>query len=167
MEYLYAPWRKAYFTQKMNTCVFCDVSENEKDDEENMVLFRDSKCFGIMNLFPYSPGHFMIIPYLHSDNVENLDTQTWLQMSLHVRSGIKMLKEHFGASGVNIGMNLGIAGGAGISEHVHYHLVPRHQRDTNFITSIGGARVNGIEFTQIYHKLKSAVPKYFELEKNK
>ncbi len=162
MDYLYAPWRYSYFTKQTCDCVFCHMSKANKD-EENMILFRDSKCFGVMNLYPYSPGHFMIIPYIHEDSIESLDEKTWLQMSLHVKSGVKLLKEHFGANGVNIGMNLGHCAGAGIAEHVHFHLVPRHKKDTNFITTIGDTRINGIDFKEIYDRLKSAVPKYFKL----
>lgn len=164
MQHLYAPWRKAYFDSRPDGCVFCHVSKNEKDDEQNMLLFRDSLCFAVMNLYPYTPGHFMIIPYEHVGAIEELDGKTWQQMSKHVRSGVKMLKEHWGAKGVNIGMNLGDLAGAGIAEHVHYHLVPRKFKDTNFISTIGDSRVHGLDFKEVYESLKSAVPKYFSLE---
>ena len=163
MDHLYAPWRFEYFTSKVEGCVFCHIGKNRNDDKELGVLFRDTHCFGVMNRYPYTPGHFMIIPNHHTDAIESLDEATWMQMSLHVQSGVKMLKEGFGAFGVNIGMNLGQDAGAGIAEHVHYHLVPRWGRDTNFITSIGGARVYGIEFEKIYTDLKLLVPTYFQL----
>lgn len=164
MDYIYAPWRSAYFSQKKSNCIFCDMVNDKENDEKNMVLFRDTKCYGVMNLFPYTPRHFMIVPYEHEDGIEKLDIKTWEQMSLHVRNGVKLFKEHFGYEGVNIGMNLGKVGGAGIAQHVHYHLVPRSQRDTNFITTIGNSRVNGVDFKEIYEETKIAVPKYFELE---
>ena len=162
MQHIYAPWRSEYFTQKVDGCVFCNIVKETKKDEELGVLFRDTHCFGVMNRYPYTPGHFMIIPNKHTDAIETLDEETWLQMSLHVKSGVKMLKDGFGAHGVNIGMNLGVEGGAGIAEHVHYHLVPRW-RDTNFITSIGGARVYGIEFEKIYKDMKKLVDEYINL----
>ena len=163
MQHINAPWRSDYFMNKMDGCVFCNIVEQKDKDEDLGVLFRDTKCFGVMNRYPYTPGHCMIIPNALSEAVENLDDETWLQMSLHVKEGIKMLKEGFGAKGVNIGMNLGIDGGAGIAEHVHYHLVPRWGRDTNFITCIGGARVYGIEFEKIYEQLKELSKKYINL----
>lgn len=163
MDHLYAPWRSSYFTQKVEGCVFCNIVKHPKQDEEFGVLFRDTRCFAVMNRYPYTPGHFMIIPNHHTDAIETLDEQTWIQMSNHVKSGVKMLKEAYGAFGVNIGMNLGEDAGAGIAEHVHYHLVPRWGRDTNFITSIGGARVYGIEFEKIYRDLRALVPTYFDL----
>lgn len=163
MDYLYAPWRSEYFSQKIDGCVFCHIVENKDKDEELGVLFRDKNSFAVMNKYPYTPGHFMIIPNIHVQAIEELDDETWQEISLHVKDGVKLLKEHMGAPGVNIGMNLGKCGGAGIAEHVHYHLVPRWERDTNFITTIGDARINGVDFDKIYKNIKEAVPNYFNL----
>ncbi len=155
MQHLCAPWRSEYFSAKKDSCVFCDVI-NSDDDDKNGVLFRAKHCFGIMNLYPYSPGHFMIIPNQHTDKIEELDEQTWFEMSKFVRLGVEILKKELYANGVNIGMNLGKAAGAGIAEHVHYHLVPRWSRDTNFITTISDVRVNGTPFHPLFEKLKKA-----------
>lgn len=156
MEHICAPWRSEYFGKKEQGCVFCNVVNHPEKDTQTGVLFRAKRCFGIMNLYPYTPGHFMVIPYVHTDNIESLDEQTWSEMSAYVREGVKILKHELNAAGVNIGMNLGKAGGAGIAEHVHYHLVPRWSGDTNFITSIAEVRVNGVPFTPLYEKLKAA-----------
>ena len=156
MEHICAPWRSEYFSKKEQGCVFCNVVNHPEKDAQRGVLFRAKRCFGIMNLYPYTPGHFMVIPYVHTDNIESLDEQTWSEMSAYVREGVKILKRELNAAGVNIGMNLGKAGGAGIAEHVHYHLVPRWSGDTNFITSIAEVRVNGVPFTPLYEKLKAA-----------
>ena len=155
MQHLCAPWRSEYFSTKKDSCVFCDVI-NSDDDDKNGVLFRAKHCFGIMNLYPYSPGHFMIIPNQHTDKIEELDDQTWFEMSKFVRLGVEILKKELYANGVNIGMNLGKAAGAGIAEHVHYHLVPRWSGDTNFITTISDVRVNGTPFHPLFEKLKKA-----------
>ncbi|OJJ29028.1 HIT family protein [Campylobacter concisus] len=155
MQHLCAPWRSEYFSAKKDSCVFCDVV-NSDDDDKNGVLFRAKHCFGIMNLYPYSPGHFMIIPNQHTDKIEELDEQTWFEMSKFVRLGVEILKKELYANGVNIGMNLGKAAGAGIAEHVHYHLVPRWSGDTNFITTISDVRVNGTPFHPLFEKLKKA-----------
>ena len=155
MQHLCAPWRSEYFSAKKDSCVFCDVI-NSDDNDKNGVLFRAKHCFGIMNLYPYSPGHFMIIPNQHTDKIEELDEQTWFEMSKFVRLGVKILKKELYANGVNIGMNLGKAAGAGIAEHVHYHLVPRWSGDTNFITTISDVRVNGTPFYPLFEKLKKA-----------
>ena len=155
MQHLCAPWRSEYFSAKKDSCVFCDVI-NSDDDDKNGVLFRAKHCFGIMNLYPYSPGHFMIIPNQHTDKIEELDEQTWFEMSKFVRLGVEILKKELYANGVNIGMNLVKAAGAGIAEHVHYHLVPRWSGDTNFITTISDVRVNGTPFHPLFEKLKKA-----------
>lgn len=163
LDILYAPWRTEYIKEKKNRgCVFCEISKNPSKDEKNHVLFRDDKCFIVMNRYPYTPGHFMIIPHTHLDNLESLDDETWLRMSFLAKRGVKLLKEKFGAEGVNIGMNLGAAAGAGIAEHIHMHLVPRWQRDTNFITSIANTRVYSTDFEKIYQKLKEFSKEYFK-----
>lgn len=160
-DILYAPWRDEYVAgKKLDECVFCHISKNSNEDEELRVLYRDEYCFMVMNLYPYTPGHFMIIPHTHTDKLEELDSEVWLHMSALAQKGVRLLKEGLGAHGVNIGMNLGKAGGAGIAEHIHMHLVPRWERDTNFITSIAQTRVYSTDFERIYKKIKSLVPKY-------
>lgn len=157
MEYLYAPWRDTYFNQKdKNSCPFCKCNEILDQDEAFGMIFRAKYCFAIMNKFPYSPGHFMIIPYEHTENIEDLDDKIWIQMSQYVQIGVKILKDELFAQGVNIGMNLSTAAGAGIAPHCHYHLVPRWQGDTNFITTIANTRVCGSDLKQIYKKLRKA-----------
>ena len=163
MEYLYAPWRSDYVTKKkIEGCVFCHISKNPSMDEEHFVLYRDEVCFMVMNKYPYNPGHFMIIPHLHTDALENLDENSWLRMSKLAQKSVKMMKEGFGAKGVNLGMNLGSSAGAGIAEHIHLHIVPRWERDTNFITTIGQTRVYSTEFLRVYKKIKELLPKYIE-----
>ncbi|MBE2983741.1 HIT domain-containing protein [Campylobacter sp. RM9344] len=156
MEHLCAPWRSEYFGSKPDGCVFCNIINHPENDDKAGVLFRAKYCFGIMNLYPYTPGHFMVIPLKHTDKIEDLQDNTWLEMSRFVREGVKILKNELHAEGVNIGMNLGAAAGAGIAEHVHYHLVPRWSRDTNFITTISDVRVNGVPFHPLFEKLKKA-----------
>lgn len=160
---LYAPWRDEYVTgDRIDGCVFCHISSHASDDEKLHVLYRDEYCFIVMNRYPYTPGHFMIIPHIHTDALETLDPKIWLHMSALAQKGVQMLKESFGAHGVNIGMNLGKAGGAGIAEHIHLHLVPRWERDTNFITAIGENRVYSTDFEKIYRRLKELAKEYFK-----
>jgi len=157
---LYAPWRDEYVrNKKIEGCVFCHISKSDEDAELH-VLYRDEHCFIVMNKYPYTPGHFMIIPNFHTDSLEELDPEVWLHMSTLAQRGVKLLKEGFNAQGVNIGMNLGKAAGAGIAEHIHMHLVPRWERDTNFITSIGETRVYSTDFEKIYERIKNLLPDY-------
>jgi len=162
-EILYAPWRSEYITgEKIDGCVFCHISSHEQDDENLHVLYRDEHCFVVMNRYPYTPGHFMIIPHHHTDSLEDLDHDVWLHMSALAQKGVRLLKESFNAQGVNIGMNLGSAAGAGIADHIHMHIVPRWRGDTNFITTIGNTRVFGSDFEKIYRQILEEIPKYFK-----
>jgi diadenosine tetraphosphate (Ap4A) HIT family hydrolase len=159
---LYAPWRNDYVTgEKIEGCVFCHISIHSDDDALLHVLYRDEHCFIVMNRYPYTPGHFMIIPHYHTDSLESLDPKIWLHITALAQKGVHMLKESFGAHGVNLGMNLGRAGGAGIAEHIHLHLVPRWERDTNFITSIAETRVYSTDFEKIFLRLKEVSKNYF------
>jgi len=161
MQHLYAPWRYNYVSEnKIEACVFCHISKN-LDDEKLQVLFWDEYCYIVMNKFPYAPGHIMVIPHFHTCNVEDLDDNVWLKVSLRVKQAVKLLKEIMLCEGINIGMNLGKAAGAGIEQHIHYHLVPRWIGDTNFISSIGKTRVYPASFDEIFKKLKDNSNKYF------
>lgn len=161
MEHLYAPWRYDYVSEeKIEGCVFCHISKNI-DDEKMQVVFSDKYCYVVINKFPYSPGHMMVVPFFHTSNIEDLQDDVWMQMSIRVRQGVKLLKEVMPCEGVNIGMNLGKAAGAGIEQHVHYHMLPRWNGDTNFISTLGGTRVYPASFDEIFKKLKDNAPKYF------
>ncbi|MDR3347824.1 MAG: HIT domain-containing protein [Helicobacteraceae bacterium] len=161
MDYLYAPWRSGYHGSKYDGCVFCDISQRPENDTKNHVLFRNEHCFIVMNLYPYMPGHFMIVPHAHTDALEELSAESWQNITALARNGARLLKRHFGAKGVNLGMNLGVAGGAGIAEHIHLHLVPRWIGDTNFATAIGDFRVYGVQFDKIYEQLLEKAGEYF------
>jgi len=148
--------------KRIKGCVFCHVSSQYEEDDESHVLYRDEHCFIVMNRYPYTPGHFMIIPHFHTDKLEDLDSEVWLHMSDLAQKGVRLLKVGLGAHGVNIGMNLGDAGGAGIAEHIHMHLVPRWSGDTNFITAISQNRVYSTDFNKIYLKLKNLISEYIK-----
>lgn len=161
MEHLYAPWRYSYVSEeKIKDCVFCHISKN-KEDEKYQVIFCDEFCYVVMNKFPYSPAHIMVIPHFHTSNIEDLEEVIWQRVSKRVKEAVKLLKEIMPCDGVNIGMNLGRAAGAGIEQHVHYHLVPRWIGDTNFMTTISQTRVYSANFQEIFLKLKSSSSKYF------
>ncbi len=161
MDRLYAPWRREYHTKKKKGCVFCDIVNSPEFDEENEVFYRDDVCFFVMNRFPYNPGHFMIIPNRHIGEYEDLSDEEVSHISILAKSGIKILKE-FGASGVNMGWNLGFDAGAGIPNHIHLHLVPRFKRDTNMMTTIFNTRVYSADFKKIYEEIKEISKKYLK-----
>lgn len=160
METLYAPTRRNYLKGLTEgVCPFCTISQEAQRDDEYFVFYRDSLCFGVMNLYPYTPGHLMFIPHLHVDSPDLLSEESWKHLSSLVRQGCEMLYA-FGARGINVGINIRGAGGAGIPDHLHWHLVPRFDRDTNFMTSIAQTRIYGCDFREIFEEMKQLSQKY-------
>lgn len=159
MDILYAPWREAYFTQDREECVFCGISKNANDDSKNKVIYRNDWLFIVMNKFPYTPGHILIVPHLHKDSPEKLPQDIWLQTFKIAQDSMQILYD-YGASGINMGMNIKQSGGAGIPAHLHLHLLPRWSGDTNFITTIGNVRSYGIDFEKVYEQFLQSAKKY-------
>jgi ATP adenylyltransferase len=154
MEHIWAPWRIEYIAmEKPAGCILCD-KPGQNRDAENYILYRGSKNFVIMNSYPYNPGHLMVAPYRH---VASLDELTDSELCEHfeiVRRCTKLLRVVFNPGGFNIGMNLGKVAGAGIDEHIHTHIVPRWQGDTNFMPAVSGVRVIPEALAETYRKLK-------------
>ncbi|WP_300702399.1 HIT domain-containing protein [uncultured Campylobacter sp.] len=159
LEVIHSPHRSKYLSQKQDICPFCNI--DKKDDEEKGVFFRAKFCYCIMNLYPYTPGHFMVIPYEHIANLSDLRDEVWLEMSLLIKKGELALRKILKAQGVNLGMNLSDVAGAGIPTHLHYHLVPRYFGDTNFITTIAQTRICGKDLNKLYLDLKQEADKFF------
>ncbi|RDU73476.1 HIT domain-containing protein [Helicobacter aurati] len=132
---------------------------NMGKEKELHVFYNDSLCYAVMNLYPYTPGHFMLIPHTHVDSPSLLSQETWLHLSKLSQKAIAMLEE-YGADGINMGINIKQAAGAGIPKHLHVHFVPRFTGDTNFITAIGNTRVYGVEFARIFDRMVELAKKY-------
>lgn len=148
MDYLNAPWRDKYFKEKQEECPFCIESET--------LIYEAKHSKVIMNKYPYSPGHLLIIPKIHVEFLKDLDEATWVEMSKLARFAEQVLFDVVMAQGVNIGMNLGDAAGAGIAKHLHLHVLPRWHKDTNFITTIAKTRVLGTSEDELYLKIKES-----------
>lgn len=160
LKHIYAPWRSGYFTtDSKSDCVFCEIASDVQNDTTNHVFYRDSICFGVMNRYPYTPGHFMIIPYKHVDTPTLLSQDEWIHIHTLSQKAIYILEE-YGASGINMGINIKQAAGAGIPNHLHLHFVPRFEGDTNFITAIADIRVYGVNFDYIYDKILKLAKKH-------
>lgn len=143
MDHLWAPWRTQYIEgidKKDDGCVFC-IKSSENDNRKNLILFRGKKCFVLMNLFPYNNGHLMVIPYMHTSDIITLDIQTSNEMWNLLCVSKAALTKAFKPEGFNIGMNIGRPAGAGIDQHVHLHIVPRWNGDTNFIPVLSETKV--------------------------
>ena len=155
MDRLWAPWRMEYISSTKSAgekrCFLC-VSPDK--DSESLVVGRKGTAFVIMNRFPYTNGHVMVVPVRHTGRVEELSDEESLDLMRLVRIMIPIFKEEFKVDGVNIGINVGRAAGAGLEEHTHIHMVPRWFGDTNFMPVTGETRVISEHLTESYEKLK-------------
>lgn len=140
MKAIGAPWRMTYIRgEKVENCIFCSDSENCACAD--LMLLEGEKSFIMMNRYPYTTGHLMIIPYRHCSSLEDLGAEEKIEIFDYVALSVKFLKESIHPDGFNIGMNLGKAAGAGIEDHLHFHVVPRWNGDTNFMSVVGDVRV--------------------------
>ena len=143
LKYLWAPWRMGYIRtskNKFGPCIFCDKSKMGKDDE-NLVVYRLEHSYVLLNLYPYNNGHLMVAPYEHESNFDKLKSDTQVEMMNLVSLSMNILRENLNADGFNFGANFGEVAGAGIKEHLHFHLVPRWIGDTNFMPVMGHTKV--------------------------
>jgi len=142
MDYLWTPWRYAYVsgTAQSAGCVFCEAPK-ENDDEKARIVYRGQHCYIILNAFPYTPGHAMIVPYTHLDELRKLPGEAASEMIALTQKMESVLRDLYHPDGVNLGMNIGKAAGAGIAGHIHMHVLPRWVADANFISVVGETRV--------------------------
>ncbi len=142
MDYLWTPWRYAYVssTEKSGRCVFCDAPK-ENDDAKTFIVHRGEHCFVILNAYPYTPGHVMVVPYAHLDELQNLPPEAANEMIGLSQRMEGVLRDLYHPDGVNLGMNIGKAAGAGIAGHIHMHVLPRWVADSNFMSVVGETRV--------------------------
>jgi len=156
MKVLWAPWRIEYITKERESCcIFCDTS-NEDDDKKNLILYRGETCFIILNRYPYTNGHLMTVPYKHTNELNDLDQEErndLLELTIKCKNVLNVMKPN----GFNIGMNLGKVAGAGIDDHLHFHVVPRWDGDTNFMPVLGSIKIMPEYLDQTYDKLKEAL----------
>ena len=154
MKTMWAPWRVEYIRmEKPKECILC-LKHREQKDPEHYVLYRSKLNFAMLNLFPYNPGHIMVSPYRHVQNLEDLTDEELLDNLSLVKKCTKALKEAFHPEGFNAGMNLGKVAGAGVEGHVHMHIVPRWNGDTNFMPILADVKVISEGLGETYRKLK-------------
>ncbi len=154
MKQIWAPWRMEYIQmEKAGGCILCEKPEQDSD-AVNYILHRGDKNFVIMNSYPYNPGHLMIVPYRHIASLEELTDEELHEHFDIVSRSIKVLRQVFSPGGFNLGINIGKPAGAGIEDHVHTHIVPRWQGDTNFMPVIADARVVPEALAETYQKLE-------------
>lgn len=157
MDRLWSPWRSQYIASGVDSrregCVFCTIAASPDQDATNYVLHRGEHSFVVLNIYPYTTGHLMVVPYLHTGELDTVAKEITDEMMDLTKRSQTALREAYLPSGFNLGMNLGAAAGAGITEHIHIHLLPRWTGDTNFMTTIGDSRVLPEALETTYSKL--------------
>ena len=158
MDYLWTPWRYRYITTAGNDegCVFCDAVA-AGDDERTLIVLRGQKNFVILNRYPYTSGHILIVPYAHQATLEACETATLGEMMEIAGRMEPILESLYHPQGYNLGMNIGRAAGAGIAGHLHMHLLPRWIGDTSFMSAVGETRVEPEELGVTYQRMRGAL----------
>lgn len=151
---IWAPWRIEYILgEKEEGCLFCRVAGAD-DDRANLVLCRGRLNYVIMNLYPYSPGHLMVAPFIHVSELDDLQQEAAAEMMELSRAAINILRRRMQPQGFNVGFNLGEVAGASIREHLHQHIVPRWTGDNNFMPVLADTRVVPQSLAETYNLLK-------------
>lgn len=170
LQNLWAGWRSEYIVEATArerasglsddaaACVFCRIAASGPPSEDNLIVWRGAHTFAVMNAYPYASGHMLVMPVCHTAALADLSAEESSELWAATQMAIAAAEKAYGPDGLNIGANLGRAAGAGIPAHVHLHVVPRWSGDTNFMTSVGGARVMPETLQLAWKKLSDAWP---------
>ncbi len=155
MKHLWAPWRMDYIKESSHEedCLFCTLLAQE-DGPGNLILHRGQNAFVVLNRYPYTNGHMMVVPYKHKPSLEGLGDKTLFEMISLASEALSVLRDAYNADGFNLGANIGEAAGAGVEEHVHLHVVPRWAGDTNFMATTAETRVLPEDLEVTYQTLR-------------
>ncbi len=157
MDTLWAPWRIRYILgEKEKDCFFCRKPQ-ESDDAKNHIVIRDRTCFALLNTYPYNPGHLMVAPYKHTSDLDDLVEEELTELMSLTRRCKQLLTAAMKPEGFNIGINLGRVAGAGVLDHVHIHIVPRWNGDTNYMPVLADTRVLPQALDEVYEMLRKQV----------
>jgi ATP adenylyltransferase len=161
-ERIYAPWRIEYILDKEKEpgCVFCNGAKSS-EDEKHLIVHRAEGAFTIMNKFPYINGHVLVCPYKHVSDVSELELEENSLLLEEVLRAIAVLRDVMHPTGLNVGLNLGVDAGAGIDEHLHYHVVPRWRGDTNIMPVLADVKVIPEHFLSTSRKLRAGFNRLF------
>jgi ATP adenylyltransferase len=157
LEHLWCPWRMEYIQSDKNKdiCIFCNEM-SRPDGIENLIIHRGNRAFIILNRYPYTSGHLMVVPNDHLASLELLDTETRSEIMELTAQSMFVLREVYQPQGFNIGVNIGVAAGAGVLDHVHLHVVPRWGGDTNFMSALSDTRVLPEMLESTFERLQNA-----------
>jgi ATP adenylyltransferase len=160
LDRLWSPWRYQYIAaggaadSESEGCVFCRLRDDTGNDEKNFVLHRAAQNFIVLNIYPYISGHLLVVPYEHVGDLDAANKATTDELMDLTKRCQTALREVYRPTGFNVGMNLGRSAGAGVADHIHIHVLPRWNGDTNFMTTVGETRVIPEDLTSTYQKLR-------------
>jgi ATP adenylyltransferase len=156
LDHIWSPWRMEYIlSDKKQECIFCQEL-SRPDGPQNLIVHRGQRAFVILNRYPYTSGHLMVVPKDHKPSLEDLDAETRSEIMELTVKAMTVLREEYRPHGFNVGVNIGEAAGAGVLDHVHVHIVPRWSGDTNFMASLAGARVLPESLEDTYTRILKA-----------
>jgi ATP adenylyltransferase len=157
MSHIWSPWRKEYIENHVrpDECIFCNEVKKQ-DGPENLVVYRGKLVYAILNRYPYTSGHLMIVPFAHLASLELLDAGTRVELIEMIAHATQVLRAVYSPAGFNVGANVGGPAGAGIADHFHMHLVPRWSGDTNFMSTVSGTRVISEALDETYQRVYAA-----------
>lgn len=157
MDYLWTPWRYQYISKTGDACecIFCAAAKSE-DDRASLIVYRGALNFVILNRYPYTSGHLMVVPYQHAPSLVDLPEPAAIELMLLARTAEARLREVYRPEGLNIGINIGKSAGAGVAGHVHLHALPRWHGDVNFMTAVGETRVVPEDLETTWERLRNA-----------
>ena len=166
LERLWAGWRADYVASVSDddaggaafSSPFAEIGRGDRPDAETYVVWRGEHTYAVLNAYPYTTGHLLVVPYVESVAPDDLDDATWAELWDTVRRAVRAIGEAYHPDGINVGFNLGRAAGAGVPGHLHVHCLPRWVGDTNFMTTVGGARVLPETLEDTWRKLRAAWP---------
>jgi ATP adenylyltransferase len=163
MDYLWTPWRYAYVTaaEKISGCIFCDLPK-AGNDAEVRIVHRSPGCYIVLNTYPYTPGHVMIVPFAHLDELQKLPAAAANEMMELAQRMERVLRALYTPDGINMGMNIGKAAGAGVAGHIHMHMLPRWVADANFLSVVAETRILPESLEMTYERIKGALMATFQ-----
>jgi ATP adenylyltransferase len=158
MDQIWAPWRMEFIMKadKKSGCFLCQKA-SEKNDEENLILYRGKQNFILLNAYPYNPGHLMVAPYRHIGNLLDTEEDELKEHYELIKMSVRLLTNIVRPAAFNVGMNLGKIAGAGVADHIHSHIVPRWQGDTNFMPVVAETKVLSEALAETYRKLYAGI----------
>jgi ATP adenylyltransferase len=167
MKRMWSPWRSEYINafkdeKSKNNCVFCGAKTENTNDDKSLVIYRGLNVFTIMNLYPYNNGHLMVVPENHISKINQISPDIFSEITRQITLATDALTKLYSPHGFNIGANIGKAAGAGIDTHIHFHIVPRWNGDTNFMPVVGEVKIISHE---LYKTKNDLIKIYKEFEK--